>query len=360
MMQDTIPTTNLDALTLGLDLGDTHTEFCLLGPDGTVLERGRVSTTRTGLSKLFGRLESSLVAMEVCGQSPWISRLVEESGHEVIVADSRRMPLLTRNNRKNDRNDAELLARMARSDCELLNPIRHKDEQVQADRELLSARRVLVASRTRLVNHVRQVVKVFGHRIPSCSSESIHRKALEHVPECLRDTLIPLLSVIESLTGQIRSYDKEIGRLSEKRYPHTAVLRRVGGVGELIALAYVLTIADPTRFRHSRQVGAYLGMVPRMRQSGTSDPQLRITKAGDREMRKLLVVSANYILGRGPDCDLRRFGEKIAERGGKNARKRAKVAVARKLSVLLHRLWMSGEVYDPFHLARLRGDPLPA
>ncbi len=359
MTQDTIPTATIAASTLGLDLGDEHTEFCRLGPDGSVVERGRVATTRPALSKLFARLEPSRVAMEVCGQSPWISRLVEESGHEVIVADSRRMPLITRNIRKNDRNDAELLARMARSDCELLNPIQHKSEQVQADRELISARRVLIASRTQLVNHLRQVVKIFGHRIPRCSAESVHRRALEHVPECLRETLTPFVAVIESLTAQIHSYDEQIEQLSKKRYPHTAVLRQVGGVGSLIALGYVLTIADPSRFRRSRQVGAYLGMVPRTHQSGASDPQLRITKAGDRDMRRLLVVAANYILGRGPDCDLRRFGEKIAQRGGKNARKRAKVAVARKLSVLLHRLWVSGEVYDPFHLAKRRGDPLP-
>jgi transposase len=360
MTQASIPTTSPASLTLGLDLGDDRTHFCLLGSDGGVVERGDVATTRVGLSKLFTRLASCLVAMEVCGQSAWISKLAEDRGHRALVANSRRLAALTKDHRKNDRNDAELIARLARADCELLKPIQHKPEQVHADRELLSARGVLVDSRTRLINHLRQIVKVFGYRIPSCSPESIHKRALEHVPDCLQTTLTPFIGMIKSNTEQIRAYDKEICRLAEVSYPVTSVFEQVGGVGKLIATRFVLTIVDPSRFRRSRQVGAYLGIVPRSRQSGKGDPQLRITKAGDREMRRLLVIAANHILGRGADCDLRRYGVRVAARGGKNARKRAKVAVARKLAVLLHRLWVTGEVYDPFRQAKRNGELLPA
>jgi len=360
MTQATIPTCIPASATLGLDLGDDRTEFCLLDPNGDVLERGGVATTRAALTKCFRALSPCLVVMEVCGQSAWISRLAEEHGHRTLVADSRRIALIARGKSKFDERDAELLARLGRSDCGLLNPIRHKSEQVQADREVLTARRVLVEVRTKLINHVRQVVKLFGCRIPACSPESIHKRALEHVPDCLQRTLKPFVGQIESLTGQIRSYDKEIARLARQDYRDSAQLEQVGGVGDLIATAYILTIVDPSRFRRSRQVGAYLGMTPGKRQSGKSDPQLRITKCGDRELRRLLVIAANHILGRGPDCDLRRYGEKIAARGGKNARRRAKVAVARKLAVLLHRLWVTGEVYDPFRQAKLRGEPIPA
>jgi transposase len=132
-------------------------------------------------------------------------------------------------------------------------------------------------------------------------------------------------------------------------------LRQVEGVGALTALTFVLTLEDPHRFEKSRSVGAYLGLVPGKDQSGDRDPQKRISKEGDEMLRKLLVGSAHYVLGPfGSDSDLRRHGEKIASRGGKNAKKRAAVAVARKLSVLLHRLWVSGDVYDPFHNARRR------
>ena len=132
-------------------------------------------------------------------------------------------------------------------------------------------------------------------------------------------------------------------------------MRQVEGIGPLTALTFVLTLEDPYRFEKSRSVGAYLGLVPATDQSGDRDPQKRISKEGDEMLRKLLVGSAHYILGPfGSDSDLRRHGEKIASRGGKNAKKRAAVAVARKLSVLLHSLWVSGEVYDPLHNAHRR------
>ena len=120
----------------------------------------------------------------------------------------------------------------------------------------------------------------------------------------------------------------------------------------MTALAYLLTLEEPGRFEQSRSVGAYVGLTPRRDQSGQTDKQLRITQCGDGYLRQLLVTSSHYILGPfGPDSDLRRYGLRIAERGGKNAKKRAVVAVARKLAVLLHHLWKTGVDYEPLRTA---------
>jgi transposase len=208
----------------------------------------------------------------------------------------------------------------------------------------------LVGCRTQLVNHVRGAVKSFGSRLPKCPARSFHKKAAAHIPEALMPALGPILEQIGSLTERIRDYERQLETISKERYPETELLRQVEGVGALIALTFVLTLEDPYRFAKSRSVGAYLGLVPARDQSGDSDPQRRISKEGDEMLRKLLVGSAHYILGPfGKDSDLRRHGEKIASRGAKNAKKRAVVAVARKLSVLLHRLWVTGEAYDPLY-----------
>jgi transposase len=177
---------------------------------------------------------------------------------------------------------------------------------------------------------------------------SFHKKAAEHIPEALWPALGPILETIGSLTERIRDYERQLETISKEHYPDTELLRQVEGVGTLTALTFVLTLEDPYRFEKSRAVGAYLGLVPARDHSGDRDPQRHISKEGDEMLRKLLVGSANYILGPfGSDSDLRRHGEKIASRGGKNAKKRAVVAVARKLSVLLHSLWLSAEVYEP-------------
>jgi len=276
------------------------------------------------------------------------------------VANARKVALITRNERKCDRVDGELLARLGRVDPALLSPLEHRSQACQSDKAVLGARGTLVASRTALVNHVRGVLKSFGLRIRPCSVECFPERALKHIPGHLEPALLPITRMVAKITKEIRELDKAIGRLGDQRYPVTSSLQQIGGVGPLVSLRFVLTLEDVERIKSSRQVGAYLGLTPRTHSSGDTDPQLRITKTGDREMRRLLVISANYILGRfGPDCDLRRFGLKIAERGGKNARKRAKVAVARKLAVLMHRLWKTGEVYDPLHLAKKRGEPMP-
>ena len=277
---------------------------------------------------------------------------MEECGHEVLVANSRKLRLIYANKRKTDEVDAQNLARLARVDPKLLYPLKHRGEDSQAHMAIIRSREALVGSRTQLVNHVRGAVKSFGARLPKCPARSFHKRAAEHIPEALRPALGPILEQIGSLTERIRQYDRKLETLCQEHYPETELLRQVEGIGPLTALTFVLTLEDPYRFERSRSVGAYLGLVPARDQSGERDPQKRISKEGDQMLRKLLVGSAHYVLGPfGSDSDLRRHGEKIASRGGKNSKKRAAVAVARKLAGLLHRLWVTAEVYDPLYNA---------
>jgi transposase len=244
--------------------------------------------------------------------------------------------------------DAELLARLGRVDPSLLKPIVHRGEQAQRDRILIQARDGFVRARTQLVNQVRGFAKALGTRVPASSTEAFPKRVRATTPKDLFPGLEALLDTIEQLTATIRQMDQEVERLCRERYPETELVRQVPGVGPITALSYVLTIEDPSRFAKSRSVGAYLGLRPRQRDSGDQQPQLRITKAGDRLLRRLLVSAAHYILGPfGPDTDLRRAGLRMAERGGSAAKKRAIVATARRLAVLLHRLWVTGEVYEP-------------
>jgi transposase len=348
-------------LTIGVDLGDRFSRLCGVDGSGEVVEEGRLQTTEASLGRRFGGSERSRVVLEVGTHSPWVSRLLRELGHEVWVANPRQLRLIYRNDRKSDRVDAEYLARIGRLDPKLLAPVAHRGEESQADLAVLRSREVLVGARTRLVNHVRGAVKSVGGRLPSCSTASFPKKVRGAIPGELEPALVPLLAEIARLTRQIRRYDWRIERLCEERYPETVVLRQVAGVGAITALCYMLTLEDPTRFPSSRSVGTYLGLVPRQRDSGGSEPQLRISKAGDPMLRRLLVGSAHYILGPfGPDTELRRWGLKLAERGGKAAKKRAVVAVARKLAVLLHSLWLTGAVYEPIRTEETEAVPAAA
>jgi transposase len=345
-------------MTAGLDLGDKYSYLCLLDQhSGEVLEEGRLHTTPEALRRRFASEPSLRIAIETGTHSPWVSRLLKECGHEVLVANARKLRLIYSNKRKTDEVDAENLARLARLDPKLLYPVAHRGEDSQAHMAIVRSRQALVDCRTQLVNHVRGAVKSFGARLPKCPARSFHKRAREHIPEALSPALGPILEQIASLTERIREYDRKLETISLERYPETQLLRQVEGVGPLTALTFVLTLEDPYRFEKSRSVGAYLGLVPATARSGDRDPQKRISKEGDEMLRKLLVSCAHYVLGPfGSDSDLRRHGEKIASRGGKNAKKRAVVAVARKLAVLLHRLWVTGETYDPLYNRRRHGD----
>jgi transposase len=339
-------------VTIGLDLGDRFSCFCILDAKGSIVEEDRVATTPAGLRRRFRSRRSALIVIEAGSQSPWVSRLLAELGHEVLVANPSRLRLIYENRSKSDRVDARFLARLARADRKLLSPIQHRSEQAQQDQALLRSRDALVRTRTTLINHVRGIVKGFGIRIPKVNTIGFHKRATPELLGGLHETLTPALETIGAITVQIKALDKRLEDISQLVYPETQLLRQVPGVGPLVALAFVLSIEDPDRFAKSRTVGPFLGLVPRRDQSGDSDPERRITKQGDGYVRRLLVQAAHYILGPfGPDSDLRRYGSRIAAHGGKNAKKRAVVAVARKLAVLLHRLWKTAELYEPLRTA---------
>jgi transposase len=344
-------------LTAGIDVGDRYSYLCFLDTEtGEVIEEARISTTPAAFERRFAGAQPMRLAIEAGTHSPWISRLLERSGHEVLLANARKLKLIYGEGRKNDKLDAENLARLARLDPKLLSPLKHRGEASQAHMAFVRSREVLVEARTKLVNHLRGTVKSLGARLPKCSTASFHHKVREHMPEVLVPALEPILETIGSLTARIREYDRELEALSRELYPETTLLRQIQGVGPITALAFVLVLEDPERFAKSRSVGAYAGLVPGQDQSGENDPQQRISRRGDEMLRRLLVGSAQYIVGPfARDSDLRRHGLKIAERGGKNAKKRAVVAVARKLSVLLHRLWATGEVYEPLYNAERSG-----
>jgi len=349
---------NLDRLTVGVDLGDQWSNYCILGLAGETLAEGQFRTRKQEVAEFFQALAMSRVVIEVGTHSAWVREIIAGFGHEVLVANPRLMEGSKRRRRKSDRIDAEKLARLGRMDPKSLHPIQHRSTEVREDLVVLRARDALVKSRTELINSVRGQVKSMGGRVTGCSSVAFSQKAAAEIPEEVYETLQPLLRLIATLSEEITTFDQRIEKLAAEKYMHTQLLRQVSGVGPVTALAYVLTLETPLRFARSRDVGPYLGLVPKQEDSGDIQPQLGISKAGDRMLRRLLVGSAHYILGPfGPDTDLRRFGMRLCERGGKNAKKRAAVAVARKLAVLLHRLWVSGEVYEPLRHGTLTKIP---
>lgn len=335
--------------TIGLDLGDRYTRYSILDEkSGEEVGSGRVRTTPEGMHAFLVGHPRARVVLEAGTHSRWADQVATRCCAEVFVANPRKLRFIYQNDRKSDEVDARALARVARLDPKLLCPIRHRSGAAQVDLAVIRARAGLVSARTKLVNTLRGIVKSFGLRLPPIAAERFGHSLLEAVPKPLRPALHPLLLAVESLTDEIKTYDATVDTLADERYPESRLLHQVYGVGKLTALAYLLTVEDPKRLRSNRTAGAYFGLVPRRDQSGATEKQLSITKAGDAMVRTLLVQCAQRILAKnGPDSDLRRAGERIASRGGPTAKKRAVIAVARKLAVLLHALWRSGEVYEP-------------
>jgi len=317
---------------------------CVLGAEQEIRHEDRVRTTIPAMESWFRSLKPSLVVLEAGTHSPWVSRLLGQVGHQVIVADPRRLKLISQSDSKNDRADARMPARVAAAMPELLKVVKHRSAEAQKDLTVIRARARLVEVRTKLWCSLRGLSKSLGHRLP----RRVSGKDLGEWAAILE----PLFDALEDVRRRIAQYDAQIEQL-QRKYPAAIRLQQIAGVGPLISLTFVLTLDDHERFSKSRQIGSYLGLRPRQRDSGEQQPQLRITKAGDRYLRSLLIQGAQYILGRfGPDTDLKRWGLKLAARGGKNAKKRAVVAVARKLAVLMHRLWVEGSEYQPLPLAR--------
>ena len=338
---------------VGLDVSDKFTDMCVLDGAGAVVARDRLRTVRSSLEKRLSQFRGARVVLEVGVHSRWMAELIGGLGHEVVVANPRQVRLIWQRRMKSDRSDALILARLGRMDVHLLAPVQHRSRGAQVDLACVRSRDILVRHRSHLISHVRGMLKPFGHRVPDCGSAQFVAHAEAVLPAELLPALGPVLAVLRTLNEQIASQDKQVEHLARTVHPVTARLSQVDGVGDLTALAYVLTVEDPTRFKKSRVAASFLGLVPGKGQSGESDPQQHITKTGDPFVRRLLVQCAQYTLGPlSQDSDLKRWGLALASRGGKNAKKRAVIAVARKLAVLLHRLWLSGQSYQPLGFGR--------
>ena len=235
-------------LTIGVDLGDRWSFYCVLEEAGQIILEQKVPTTPEAMKQTFSRIPQSRMALETGTHSPWVSRLLTELGHEVIVAHAQKVQLITKSNRKDDPHDARTLARLARIDPELLGPIRHRSVQAQIHLTVIRARAELVSARTALVNAARGLVKSYGQRLPKCGTQQVSRELAAALSTELRDVLEPLLKEIESLNERIKEYDERMEKIAKEVYPEVSLLKQVKGVGTQIALTYVLTIEDPHRF----------------------------------------------------------------------------------------------------------------
>jgi transposase len=338
----------VSGFTLGLDLGDRQHHVCVLDAAGNIVREASLPNTRPALAQLLAEFPRATVALEAGTHSPWISRYLTGLGAQVLVANPRKLHAISRNERKCDRRDAQMLARLARVDPALLHPIQHGTAQAQHDLLGLKLRDALVRTRVNLINAVRFTLKSLGHPVRNPSSESFHKTVLPDIPADCLPVVQPLLTVLAQVTEQIKGMERDLVRRSKTDYPATQRLQQIAGVGPLTALCFVLKIGDPQRFSRGRDVGAYLGLCPRRDQSGGTDKQLRISKCGDGLLRRLLVSAAHYVLGPfGPACALREHGRRLTGTGSAREKKRAVVAVARKLAVLLLSLWKHGTDYEP-------------
>ena len=343
--------THTQKTVIGIDLGDKKHAICAINQDGKPLKEYFISNRAESFEQLSKDFPKALIALEVGTHSPWISRLLEGLGHEVLVANARKLRAIYTNIRKSDELDARMLAKIARLDSELLHPIQHISEDAQHDLLSIKFRDTLVRQRVNIITSIRFSIKSLGFKIKSPSSASFANYAREELAEepAILEMIEPSLATLDTLGLSIKKYDKQIEVACREKYPETQRLRQIAGVGPITSLCFVLTLSESVGFKKTRDVGAYLGLVPRRDQSGDSDKQLPISKAGNGQLRKLLVQCAQYILGHfGPDCDLRRQGLKLAARGGKAAKKKAVTAIARKLAVLLLTLQVNQSDYKPF------------
>lgn len=329
----------------GIDLHTKSSEVAILEEGGDEADRARIPTTESGLRRWFGGRAPMVICLEAGGQSAWAERILRSLGHEVVVANPAKVRLIAEATLKNDKVDAETLARLVRADRKLLCPIIHRSAETQRQRGILRSRRTLVNARTACLNASRGILRSFGHRTPGGKAVRVAAAlADERIGEELVAVVAPLVQLALELDEKIAALDEQIEAMGSER-PEVGLLRTVPGVGPLVSLAFVLCIEDPRRFKKSRDVAGYLGLRPKMRESGATSRYGGITRQGDSEMRRLLVQAAHGLLRSRADSDLKRWAQALAARVGKT---KAVVALARKLAVVMHAMWVRGEPYRPF------------
>ena len=327
--------------TIGMDVSDRTTKVCVMSRVGgarRIVEETTIPTTREGLrAYLSGKSADWPVVFETGTHCRWMRREVESLGMEAIVANPAKLRMVTESNTKNDRNDARELARFALADAELLHPVRLRGERCQQALRLVKARDMLVKVRTMHVNELRGFAKSMGFRLPGCPAGRVHALDKSGWPADFESVAWPLMDVLETVDLKIRAYEAQIRSIAESPELKACVdrVREVYGIGLLSGVALVASIdADPSRFRKARDAGAYFGLVPRQRQSGDVDEQCHVTKAGSSLVRRLMVEAAQMVLrSSSRDTDAKLKGERMCARGGRIAKKKALVAVARCLVV---------------------------
>jgi len=343
--------------TIGMDLGDVSHEICVLNAAGEIVYKATILNKRKALTELAESYPGSTVIMEAGTHSPWVSRHLKKHGVRVLVANPRKVRAIFQNDNKTDEHDAEILARIGRFDPKMLYPISHNSEECQRALSKLKCRYSLVSNRTSLVNTTRGLLKSQGVILQKgWSTDCFARKAREHLEKEDLKMVNHLLDTIASISIQIDCLDKEVKAMIEQDYPEAQRLQEIPGIGPITALAFILILEDHGRFKKARDVGPFLGLTPRRDQSGNSDKPLRISKAGNKMLRCLLVNCAQYTLGCfGPPSEIRIAGERIAHGDGKIAKKKAVVAVARKLAILMLALWKNpAAAYQPFPSIKLK------
>jgi transposase len=329
----------------GIDVHQKESEICILAEDGEVMERTKVQTTRRALERFFSKKETMKIVLEAGGSSPWVSRLIEECGHETVVCSPRRVRLIAESTLKNDTIDAEVLARLVRIDPGFLGKVQHRSEKAQTLRSKLTVRSSLVEARTKWINTIRGILRGFGYRVPSGATKTFHtRVGTVVLPPDIEAVIQPLLRQLELLNLEITRCEDDLETVAAQ-IPEVQHLRQIPGVGLIVGLYFVLTIDDPDRFRHSRDLAAFFGLRPTMRSSGDMETYGRITKQGDPQMRKLLVQAAHALMLTRAPCALQDWAKKLEARRGKS---KAIVALARKMAVLMHHLWVTGEVFESY------------
>ena len=345
---------------IGIDIGDKLNYVCILNKNGEILFSKEIPNNVVEMEEYFESIEKASIVFEVGSHSPWISRLLVGLGHDVFICNPRKLAAVSQNLKKSDEEDSLILAQLLLTGKHLLSQVHHANEEKMRDFLLLKSRRSLVKCRTALINTARGIVKSFGERIsPNLSADAFHKHAGDSLAKEIYENIKNLIEVIGKMTEEILKYEKDIDAIIKIKYPVAERLQSINGVGPLTSLAFVLTIDDPKKFAKSRTVGAFLGLVPRRDQSGNKDKQLPITKAGSKHLRSLLLNCANYILSsKGEDNQIKRFGLKIRGDGtSKSRNNKAKVAVARKLSVIMHQLWVSNTLFASI-LGNTKGESL--
>ncbi len=330
---------------VGIDVHQKSSQVCELSEEGVILETSQIPSTESAYLRWFQNRETMRIVIECGGSSRWVFRLLREMGHEVLVVNPRRVRLIAESSLKTDKIDAEVLARLSCFGRGLLRPVYQRGDEASILQTRLRVRSTLVRSRTTMINSIRGVLRSYGYRIPgrAISRFSIGYASLE-LPSELRRALDPLYATVVELTMRIDILTKSLSKDSrqDERFRR---LQTVPGVGPMVSLAFVSLIDNPHRFRKSRHVGSYLGLRPRIRQSGSSEVRGSITKEGNAELRRLLVQGAHSLLRCRQESAIRNWGLALVDRIGK---KKAVVAIARKLAVLLHRLWVNEQNFIPF------------